>query len=74
MQSRTATPTTTSPPSPTLRVSIRGVSNRAPKPTTTVSPEVITARPAVESAYAAAIWRLAPRASSSLKRVTTSSE
>ena len=59
---------------PTLRVSISGVSSSAPNPTTTVSPDVITARPAVASVFAAAICRRAPRASSSRNRVTTSSE
>ena len=48
IESSTATATTMSPPIPTLRVSIRGVKSRAPNPTTTVSPDVITARPAVQ--------------------------
>ncbi len=59
---------------PTLRVSISGVRSRAPKPTTTVSPDVMTARPAVASVFAAATRRRDPRASSSRKRVTISSE
>ena len=74
IESSTATATTMSPPMPTLRVSISGVRSRAPKPTTTVSPDVITARPAVASVLTAATRRRDPRASSSRKRVTISSE
>ena len=74
IESSTATATTMSPPIPTLRVSISGVSSSAPNPTTTVRPDVITARPAVARVLTAAIWRRAPRASSSRNRVTTSSE
>ena len=74
MESSTATATTISPPSPTLRVSISGVSSSAPNPTTTVSPEVITARPRSTSVLTAAIRRRQPAASSSRNRVTTSSE
>jgi hypothetical protein len=59
---------------PTLRVSISGVSRSAPKPTTTVSPEVMTARPAVTIALTAACRRRSPRPSSSRNRVTTSRE
>jgi hypothetical protein len=74
IESITATATTMSPPIPTLRVSISGVSSSAPNPTNTVSPEVITARPAVARVLTAAICRRAPRASSSRNRVTTRSE
>ena len=59
---------------PTLRVSISGVRSSAPKPTTTVSPEVMTALPAVTIVFTAASRRRRPRPSSSRKRVTTSSE
>ena len=45
--SSTATPTTTNPPTPTERVSVSGVRIRAAKPTTTVTPDVTTAEPAV---------------------------
>ena len=45
--SSTATPTTTSPPTPTDRVSVSGVRISAANPTTTVTPEVTTAEPAV---------------------------
>jgi hypothetical protein len=70
----TATATTMRPPSPTLRVSIAGVRRRAPNPTTTVSPDVITASPAVTIVAIAASRRGSPRPSSSRNRVTTSSE
>ena len=74
MESSTATPTTMSPPNPTLRVSISGVRSSAPNPTTTVSPEVMTALPAVTIVLTAAGRGRSPRPSSSRKRVTTRSE
>ena len=74
IESSTATATTMSPPMPTLRVSISGVKSSAPNPTTTVSPEVITADPAVTIVLTAASCRRSPRPSSSRNRVTTSSE
>src|SRR5438309_1190741 len=45
--SSTAVSTTSSPPTPTDRVSDSGVHTSAAKPTTTVIPDVITADPAV---------------------------
>jgi hypothetical protein len=74
IESSTAMATTMSPPRPTLRVSISGVKSSAPNPTTTVSPDVMTALPAVVIVLTAASCRRSPRPSSSRKRVTTSSE
>ncbi len=74
VESSTAAATTTRPPSPTLRVSISGVKSSAPNPTTTVSPDVTTAAPAVSMVLTAASRRRCPRRNSSRKRVTISSE
>ena len=73
-ESSTATATTMRPPIPTLRVSIIGVNRRAPNPTTTVRPDVMTAVPAVIIVLTAASCRRRPWRSSSRNRVTTSSE
>ena len=72
--SNTATATTISPPTPTERVSVSGVRISAAKPTTTVSPEVTTAEPAVWMVRTAASAGDRPRFSSSRNRVTMSSE
>ncbi len=74
MESRTATATTSSPPTPTERVSESGVVTSAANPTTTVSPEVITAEPAVSTVRMAASAGERPRLSSSRNRVTMRSE
>ena len=68
--SSTATSTTSRPPTPTERVSESGVVRRAENPTTTVSPEVITADPAVSMVRMAASAGESPRLSSSRNRVT----
>ena len=68
--SSTATATTSSPPTPTERVSESGVVTSAAKPTTTVSPDVTTAEPAVSTVRSAASAGARPRFSSSRKRVT----
>ena len=72
--SRTATPTTNSPPTPTERVSESGVVTSAANPTTTVSPDVTTAEPAVSTVRMAASTGERPRLSSSRNRVTMRSE
>jgi len=70
----TATPTTTSPPTPMLRVSTSGVNSNPAKPTATESPEAATVTPAVVTVRAMASAFGAPRSSSSRKRVNTSNE
>jgi hypothetical protein len=57
-----------------LRVSTSGVKSSAPNPTATISPEVMTALPAVRKARSAASRRRSPRFSSSRNLVTMSSE
>ena len=74
MASSTAASTTSSPPTPTDRVSDSGVITKAAKPTTTVIPEVTTADPAVSMVRTAASTGDSPRFSSSRKRVTMRSE
>src|SRR2546430_17310151 len=72
--SRTATATTNSPPTPTERVSESGVATRAANPTTTVSPDVITAEPAVSTVRMAAAAGDGPRVDSSRDRATMRSD
>ena len=72
--SSTAVATTSSPPTPTDRVSTSGVVRSPANPTTTVSPDVTTAAPAVCTVRTAASSGESPRFSSSRNRVTTSSE
>ena len=74
MANITATDTTSSPPIPTDRVSMMGVSRRVANPTITVRPLVMTARPAVSMVFTAASLALFPRFISSRNRVTMNSE
>ncbi len=75
VESSTATATTSSPPVPTERVSVIDVVITKPRnPTSTVSPEVMTAEPAVSIVRTAASVGMSPRFSSSRNRVTMNSE